>query len=78
MGGTMDVERRRQAEQRLRRMLLDQSALQPNPYYLDTPPAGAVQRCHRGYVVQFMNEVHSTGTLGRPRPLAVPARVSTP
>ena len=49
-----------------------------NPHYLDTPPAGAVQRCHRGHVVQLMNEVHSTGTLGRPRPLAVPARASTP
>ena len=52
----MQVEGKR-AEQRIRLMQQAQPMLQPSPRCLDSSPAGAMQRCHRESVVQFINEV---------------------
>ena len=46
-----------QATQRLMQMRLAQVALMPDPHYLDKPPLGMMQLCHRESVVQFINEV---------------------
>eukprot|EP00964_Phaeocystis_antarctica_P159116 scaffold130053_cov54-Phaeocystis_antarctica.AAC.8 len=44
------------ATQRVMLMRMAQPALMPNPRYLDAPPPGMMQRCHRESVVQFINE----------------------
>jgi hypothetical protein len=38
-------------------MRMAQAALMPDPHYLDSPPPGMMQLCHRESVVQFINEV---------------------
>jgi len=53
----MEIQGGKRAEQRIRLMQLAQPTLQPSPRCLDAPPAGAMQRCHRESVVQFINEV---------------------
>jgi len=45
------------AAQRVMLMRMAQPALMPNPRYLDSPPPGMMQLCHRESVVQFINEV---------------------
>ena len=49
-----EVER---AAQRLTLMRAAQPALMPDPHYLDKPPPGMMELCHRESVVQFINEV---------------------
>ena len=52
------------AAERVMLMRMAQAALMPDPHYLDSPPPGMMQLCHRESVVQFINEVR----LDCPRP----------
>ena len=45
------------AAERVMLMRMAQVALMPDPHYLDSPPPGMMQLCHRESVVQFINEV---------------------
>ena len=63
-----DAHAAKRAVQRAMLMRMAQPALMPNPRYLDAPPPGMMQRCHRKSVVQFINEVRYP----RPRPLLSP------
>ena len=45
------------AAERVGLMRMAQAALMPDPHYLDSPPPGMMQLCHRESVVQFINEV---------------------
>ena len=45
------------AAERVMLMRMAQAALMPDPHYLDAPPPGMMQLCHRESVVQFINEV---------------------
>ena len=58
-----EVER---AAQRLTLMRAAQPALMPDPHYLDKPPPGMMQLCHRESVVQFINEVREAPSPPRP------------
>ena len=44
-------------QERVMLMRMAQAALMPDPHYLDSPPPGMMQLCHRESVVQFINEV---------------------
>lgn len=45
------------AAERVMLMRMAQAALMPDPHYLDAPPPGMMQLCHRESVVQFINDV---------------------
>ena len=62
----MEIQGGKRAEQRIRLMQLAQPTLQPSPRCLDAPPAGAMQRCHRESVVQFINEVRQSAGTAHP------------
>ena len=47
------------AAERVMLMRMAQAALMPDPHYLDAPPPGMMQLCHRESVVQFINDVRS-------------------